>query len=225
MAKHFERGRTLDEWDITKVIEGLLLQPRMVNVWKTPLGWGSSEFTWNTDAVKILQHNLELGPSDPEHAVVLARAVCKARQSDGHSLNDDGSCDFALKHQAWGTSALAPINDHASITSGTFQPSLNYEQSQLVNPAESLPYSDPALGGGLTATNDYGTLPYPFSHEDSSSIQGHGQLDPGQAWSAAANPYIDYDLNQEQGNAFPGMHTLPSPAMFNDHSNGNNIWG
>ena len=96
IATHFEQGRRLDEWDTTNVIEGLLLQPGMVNAWKMPLDWRSSETMWRKDIVKNLQHDLEFGPSDPMHATALAETVYNARQPAGQLLKDDKS--FLLYH-------------------------------------------------------------------------------------------------------------------------------
>ena len=136
IAAHFERGQTLDEWDTTNVMEGLFLQPGMVNVWKRPLDWRSSKVIWKKDAVKQVQHDLELGPSDPAHAVALVRAVYNARLSDWHLSNSDRLSTSTPNYEAQGTSALSPISGHASTTNRVFQPSSYHEPPQFVNPAE-----------------------------------------------------------------------------------------
>ena len=136
IAAHFERGQTLDEWDTTNVIEGLFLQPGMVNVWQRPLDWRSSNVVWKKDAVKQIQHDLEFGPSDPAHAVALVRAVNNARLSHWQLPNNDRLFPSASNYEAQGTSAFPPTSDPASTTNGMFQSSSYHEPSQFVNPAE-----------------------------------------------------------------------------------------
>ena len=190
IATHFERGQTLDEWDITQVIEGLLKQPEMINVWRMPLDWRFSEITWKKDAIKDVQHALELGPSGPVHAKDLVQAVYNARQSDRHVLNDDFA--FAGNYEALETSALAPTSYHTSTSNRMFQPSSNHQQSQFINPAETVHNDAPAPGGDLMARNDYGCLPFSFSDDDRRPVLDPWQLIPGQTRSSAADPYIGY---------------------------------
>lgn len=204
IANHFECGQTLDEWDTTKVIEGLLLQPGMVNVWRKPPGWESSELTWKKDAVKHLQNGLELGPSDAMHAAALVKAVCDARQLGWHLFNDDFAS--ARTYESLGTNTLAPTSDLASLTDCMPQPSSNHEQSQFVNPAETVHNGVLAPGGDLITTNDYNGPPFSFSDEDS-SLMGPWLLNHGQAWSSAADSYIGYSVDQEQSNATTRTHT------------------
>ena len=170
IAAHFERGQTLDEWDTTNIIEGLLLQPGMVNVWKRPLDWRSSEIIWKKDAVKQVQHDLELGPSDPVHAVALVGTVYNAHHSDWQSLNDDGSFTFAPNHEAQGMSPLAPSSGH-SITNRVFQSSSNHQPPLFVNPAELIHNGFATLGEDPIATNHYGNRSFSFSGEGSHSME------------------------------------------------------
>lgn len=207
IAKHFEQGQTLDEWDITRVIEGLLTQPRMVNVWRMPLDWRFSDITWNKDAVKDLQRALELGPSDPMHAKALVEAVYSARKPDSRLLSHDRSSAFLPNHEISGTRVLGPISDHASITYQVPQLGSNHEHAQFVEPADTILSGVPAMDWDLMATYDYGTLRGSFSDEASSSIKGPWLPSSGQEWSLAADQYISYSVNQEQSNAATRMHT------------------
>ena len=205
IATHFERGQTLDEWDTTNVIEGLLSQPRMVNVWSKPWDWRSSEITWKKDAVQKLQDDLELVPADPVHAKALGEAVYSARQSDRHLLNHDRPFAFAPNYQALEQSALEPTSEQDSTPSRLFQPSSNHEQPQIVDPAETLHNGFSALGGDPMATNDYDTRQFSFPGESSRSMDDTWQLDAGQAWPSASDPYNGYSVNQEQSNAATGV--------------------
>ena len=171
IAAHFERGRTLDEWDITNVMEGLFLQPGMANVLQSPLDWRSSNIVWKKDAVKQVQHDLEVGPSDPAHAVALVRAVHNARLADWQSTNNDGSFTSAPDYEVQGTSAFSPTSGHASTTNRVFQPSSYHEPPQFVNPAELTHDAFPALGGDPIATNHYGNRSFSFSGEGSDSME------------------------------------------------------
>ena len=207
IANHFECGQILDEWDITKVIEGLLLQPGMVNSWRKPLDWSFSDITWNKDAVKDLQRSLELGPSDPMHAKALVEAVYSARKPDSRLLSHDGSFAFLPNHEALGPRVLGPISDHASITHQMPQPSSNHGHAQFVNPADTIHSGVPAINWDLMATYDYESVPGSFSDDDGSSIKGPWLPNSGQERSLAADQYISYSVNQEQSNAATGMHT------------------
>ena len=207
IAKHFAGGQTLDEWCTTNVIEGLLLQPGIMDVWRMPLGWRSLGSIWKKDVVEKLQHDLELGPSDPMHATALVETVYSAHQSNWHLLNDDRPFTFAPIHGAQGPSALAPASGHDSSRERVFQPSSNHEQPQFVNPAETLHKDVPAPGGDPMATYDYDILPGSFSDEDSSSIEAPPQRNPGQTWSSAADRCFGYTVNQELSNATTGRHT------------------
>ena len=223
IAKHFEDGQTLDQWNTTNVIEGLLLQPGIDDVWEMPLGWRSSGIIWKKDVVKDLQRDLELGPSDPMHATDLAKRVYNARQSDWHSLKDDRSFTFAPTHEAREPAALAPTSDNDSMMKRIIQPSSDYEKAQFVNPAETI-RNGVAMGGNSMATYDYGTLPVTFPDEDSSSIKGPSLLNPGQTWLPGANSYIGYNVNQEHSNATTGRDPWPTPAVLRDDPNGHDTW-
>ena len=224
IAKHFEDGQTLDQWNTTNVIEGLLLQPAILNVWEKPLDWSLSSNIWKKDVVKDLQDHLELGPSDPMHAAALVERVYNARQSDLQVLNDDRSFTFASIHEAREPAALAPTSDNDPMTRRVFQPNPIHGQSQFVEPAETI-RNGIAMGGNLLATYGYGTLPVTFPDEDSSSIEGPSLLNPGETWLSAASPSIDYNVNHEHSDATLGRDSSPTPAVLRDYLNGNDMWG
>ena len=219
IAKHFENGQTLDGWDTTNVIEGLLRQPGMVNVWKMPLGWRSSTSIWIKDVVKTLQHDLELGPVNPTHATALAERVYNARQPDWQMVNNYRSLTFAPINGALALSALAPTGHHDSKTRGELQPSLDYEQSHFINSAETLRNGVSKSDGDLMVTYDDSSLPVSFSDEDSASVKDPWPLNSGQTWSSAAHPCIGYSVNQEHSNATAGRNTWSTPAVFSDDPN------
>ena len=72
---------TLDGWNSTTVIQGLLQQPGIDEAWRAKLAISfpvieSSDLFWVDSALKDLQHKLEVGPSEEgEGAEDLAEAA------------------------------------------------------------------------------------------------------------------------------------------------------
>ena len=83
-SKHYDHGHTIDEWDATNVIQGLLQQPGVIKAWEEKLTslppWEVTDIIWERDAIKDLQQGLEVGPSDETTAVVLVEAAYNARR-------------------------------------------------------------------------------------------------------------------------------------------------
>lgn len=200
IAKHFEDGQTLDQWNTTNVIEGLLLQPGTAKVWKKPLDWSLSSNIWKRDVIRDLQDDLELGPTDRVPATALVERVYNARQPD-----------------------LDVLNDHSSFNYAPIQPSSDHQQSQFVNPAETIHNSVLAPGGNSMPTYDYSTQPTSFLDEDSNPNEGTWPPNPDQTESSAADPYIGYSVNQEHSNATTEWLTWSPPAMLSDDPDGTDM--
>ena len=89
---HFEQGKTMDDWSITLVIQGLLQQPNIVEAWNAKLanmfpGLETWHFVWREPAVKELQYKLEMGPSQTgESAETLVEAAYTACEFDSALL-------------------------------------------------------------------------------------------------------------------------------------------
>ncbi len=214
IAKHFECGQTLDEWDTLNVIEGLLLQPGMIRVWNVPPGWRSSGHIWQQDFIEELQHDLEIGPSDPMHATALVKKVYNAIQSSHNS-----SFTSAPIHRAQESYALAPTSDNDSIMEQAFQPGSNHEQSQFVNPAHTVHN----LSGNLLTNYGYEKPPTSFSDEDASSTKTPWQVDPCQKFCSTADTYFGYSATQEDSNTTPGRSVWSTPATLDDNPNANDM--
>ena len=77
--QHFERGQTIDEWDTTNVIQGLLQQSGLTKAWEEKLAslptWEVEDMIWERGAVIDLQHDLEVGPNNGKSAVELVEAA------------------------------------------------------------------------------------------------------------------------------------------------------
>lgn len=80
--EHYEQNQTYDEWDTTKVIRGLLLQPEVQRAWESILATRSThhseELVWDTRGIEETQYLLEMGPSPTQSAESLATAVYEA---------------------------------------------------------------------------------------------------------------------------------------------------
>ena len=79
IASHYEQGQTIDEWDTTKVIQGLLEQPGVINAWKAKLE-SLLSICWEKRAVETLRRDLEVGPNSEKTAIDLAEAAFAASQ-------------------------------------------------------------------------------------------------------------------------------------------------
>ena len=81
-SEHYERNQTYDEWDTTKLIKGLLLQPGVQRAWHAVLATVPihhfEDFVWDSRTVKETQYLLEMGPSPTQSAEFLAMAAYKA---------------------------------------------------------------------------------------------------------------------------------------------------
>ena len=84
IALHFENGQTMDEWDITKVIRGLLHQPGVIKAWEERMASqpeGQTEFRyWKQGRIKALRRDLEVGPNSKKAARDLAEAAFAASE-------------------------------------------------------------------------------------------------------------------------------------------------
>lgn len=81
-SEHYERNQTYDEWDTTKLIRGLLLQPGVQRAWDTILArcliHHIEELVWDRCIIEKIQFLLEMGPSPTQSAESLATAAYEA---------------------------------------------------------------------------------------------------------------------------------------------------
>ena len=81
-SEHYERRQTYEEWDTTKLIRGLLLQPGVQRAWDAILATGPvhhfEEFVWDRRTGEETRYLLEMGPSPTQSAESLAMAAHKA---------------------------------------------------------------------------------------------------------------------------------------------------
>ena len=81
-SEHYERNQTYAEWDTTKLIRGLLLQPGVQRAWDAILATGPvhhfEDFVWDRRTSEEIRYLLEMGPSPTQSAESLAMAAYKA---------------------------------------------------------------------------------------------------------------------------------------------------
>ena len=75
IAKHFEDGSTKSDWEFSRVIQGLLYQPKMVSAWQALLSHyhGSStdnlpHFEWSAESCQELLKDLQCPNDEPSAA-------------------------------------------------------------------------------------------------------------------------------------------------------------
>ena len=136
-SHHFERGQSIDDWDGTKVIQGLLQQSGLIKAWKEKLeslpSWMIPDIIWETDVIKDLQYDLEVGPSDKRSAVVLAEAAYTARRVNQSMENQRAMAVTEAKlDEIVGakSSSSSPDLFHAPATSG---PDFGFYQDELLS--------------------------------------------------------------------------------------------
>ena len=82
--EHFKKGQTLDDWAVTNVVLGLLLQPELVSAWEEKLRlvscWDHASLTWDSSTSSDLQHKLEMGPSNAQSAQSLVELAFMSSQ-------------------------------------------------------------------------------------------------------------------------------------------------
>ena len=98
IALHFEQGKTINEWNTTKVIQDLLQQPGLIEAWDetraSQLIVDTDCLYWEKDAITDLRHDLEVGPNTEKSARDLAEAALAASKKinpewvDGLDLSD-----------------------------------------------------------------------------------------------------------------------------------------
>lgn len=111
--EHLRRYQKIEEWDGTKVIQGLLLQPRVYEAFQGEMAsryrMEPPGMMWQISSVQDLQLRLEMRPSDEQNAISQANAAF------------DG-CEIHGYHGWNATSAQAGVDhENMEIDSGIFR--------------------------------------------------------------------------------------------------------
>lgn len=175
---HFEKGRSINDWDFAKVIQGLLLQPEIQEAWQhllKPLGpVRLSEINWIKFGNEKLQLRLERGLTGKETPEVLAQAAYDGAEHD-YSPAADNAMAFATTmvstpNQYAGNALSHPIQTHA-VASG--ENSLQYQPwSSPQHQASEIPGS----AFLLETQNLYGAPSSSFSHANIVAALDYGSV-------------------------------------------------
>ena len=124
--EHWRRGQDISEWDLNKIIHGLLLQPNIQSSWRHLLEDTSSatqDFTWNTSKAEGLIRRLELNeePADDLVAAAIAqlRPVHRFPSADSYWNPKDNTTRPSIKSfQRIADIASDSSSDAESVESG-----------------------------------------------------------------------------------------------------------
>lgn len=191
-AQHFERGQTIVEWNATKVIQGLLQQPGMVNAWKEKLAslpaWEIPDIIWERNAIIDLQHDLEVGPNDKRSAADLAEATYIACQLNwGMETQASMALAEVISNETfvapWGSAhqSQTPLVSAPEVGSNHYQSLSSVQEFNEVShsgpamhatPLESYGYSSTPMDD-LNNSNNIGLPLSPFCSRQTQSIMNH----------------------------------------------------
>ena len=190
---HFKRHQSIHEWDLNKVIIGLLQQPKMDKTWKTrtaslPHWVHPEDLAWDRAIAKDLRTTLEIGPSDDHHAKTLADAAYSASKSNGGSWPHSGTTN-ANRHsnataQASFLSSLSPYQATSALLS---DPGLHHQPIPAIT--AHLVSGDPSFSRSPTNNFALGNTMEPAmpSVDDNGVIEHNALLfSPSQSWVSAS---------------------------------------
>lgn len=183
--EHFRRHHDVRDWDRSKVILGLLLQPGVKEAWEELVASEPlhkfSDLIWEDPALTELQLLLEMGPSTGQSAESLA-AVAHAAARRRPSLNQLATTSFDVA--SGGSCGHFSTPDHlhgmaiplSSQTAGFQQPALNHNPMLDCSDLQDFPVA----GQDCTPTSTFGDA------EDSSFSHSNPYWEP---WTDNSNPF------------------------------------
>ena len=144
---HFRRLEDICNWDMTKVIKGLLLQSGVDIAWHgIAANYAESGFSWETSCNRDLQLRLELSEETPE---ILAAAVFNSCTYDWshHSYDDSG---LTMGHSIRPLGPRIPVQpmrttDQGSHSTSGFTPTVISESQQPIMPVLNENCSDSSV--------------------------------------------------------------------------------
>ena len=206
-TQHFERGQTIDEWDTTKVIQGLLRQPGLIESWEGKLRslqfWEIEDIMWESHAIVDIQHDLEVGPSDEKRAIDLVEAAYMAcRLNLGMDTERVGTNSGAGLDRILDMTATLPNQSRAS---SAFSPYLDPDHHHPLSAIQEFNETfDSDVGSQAHHAFDYGYSSEPMaSHQDlDASLFGLQQTQSTTNWQS--NNDDDGENDTENNEAWPG---------------------
>lgn len=144
-ADHFGKGQSIRDWDFTKIIQGLLLQPGIQESWQQLLGsldpFRLLEIKWNKFGSEELLYRLEMGPTGKETPQSLAQAAYDSTSTE---------YDWTLPDKAATAFATPPLQEHA-VASGEAPGEWSSRQHQASQILRSQPTSGTQIACGAAA--------------------------------------------------------------------------
>ena len=187
-TEHFRKYESMQQWDFNKVIQGLLLQPRMENAWKkrtaSLIPWVQPEdFIWTEAFAKNMRPKLEIGPSDESDADRLADEIYSARKPQG-SLNEGAMDPRAVFSTgiARAGSLMSP-NQYQAVTAQASGSAPEHSQGPSTMHATTNLYGDSLYGQSLG---------HAYNHDDR-AIPSMAPLEEGPR--ATYNPPSSYQAH------------------------------
>ena len=164
---HFRRLEDICNWDMTKVIKGLLLQSGVGVAWHgIAASYAQSGFSWEASCNRDLQLRLELSEEAPD---TLAAAVFNSCTYDWshHSYDDSGLTMGLSLHPISTGTPMPPLRtaDGDSHSISGFTSTVIAESQQNIMPLLDRDYSDPSVS--------YLPLPPPLFGASESIISGY----------------------------------------------------
>ena len=191
-SEHFERGQKIDDWDATKVIQGLLQQPGVIEAWKEKMmTWQVENTTWEKHAIIDLQHDLEVGPNDEKSAVDLAEAA------------------FIACRLTWDMDK--DMEGVMAISGANFDQTLGPTPNQIQPSSASSPYFSSDHRHSLAAVQHF---------NDMSSSRLGTLANPPLDYSYSDIPIANYHDSSDEGRNFPpfGLQQSHSATSLREHN-------
>lgn len=196
--EHFKRHQSIHDWDLNKVILGLLQQPKMEKAWETrtaslPPWVQLKNLTWDTATAKKLRATLEIGPSDEYHATTLADATYSASKLNEGSWPQSDTIHANRHSDAPAQASFVSSQNHYHATSALTSGSGSYARP---SPAITGPTAHPISGDPSCVEAPTSAFALSNTVESSmSSSRDEGRVDynallfnPSQSWTSASKP-------------------------------------
>ena len=205
-VEHFRRHQSIHEWDLNKVVLGLLQQPRVEKAWKIkmaslPLWVHLGHLVWDRAIAKDLQATLESGPSDDHHAATLAEEAYSRIEPHSAPWLQGGTKHVDHVSDATPQASFLSSPNHYPVTpsANSFARSYHRSSSAIKDHTAHFPCEDSSSIRAPTGTFalDNTIEPTMMSLDDNGRADYNAALfDPSQSGATASDPdnlFYDYE--------------------------------
>lgn len=158
-VEHFRSHQTIHEWDLSKVVLGLLRQPRMEKAWEKKMAslppWVQlGHLVWNKAVARDLQATLEIGPSDDHHASILAEEAYFVSEANGAPWLQDDTKHAEHVSDATPQTTFLSSQNYYPVTSSAIPSVRSYHRpsSAIKDYTAHLPCNNSSFIGAPTGT-------------------------------------------------------------------------